>query len=66
MIAYGDENQLKLASRNQSGMWIVEVIDPEGGGMPSLAYDALGNTHIVYTVGNALKYAKGTSRWRFK
>ncbi|PEY40948.1 hypothetical protein CN354_07935 [Bacillus cereus] len=65
-IAYGDENKLKLASRNQFGMWIVEVVDPEGGGMPSLAYDTLGNAHIVYTVGNALKYAKGTSRWRFK
>jgi hypothetical protein len=59
-IAYGDENKLKLASRNQFGVWIVEVVDPDGGGMPSLAYDNLSNAHIAYTVGNTLKYSKGT------
>ncbi|CCF17014.1 hypothetical protein BLGI_4995 [Brevibacillus laterosporus GI-9] len=58
-IAFGDENKLKLASRNRFGVWFVEVIDPDGGDMPSLAYDNLGNAHIAYTVGKTLKYAMG-------
>jgi hypothetical protein len=58
-IAYGDDNKLKLASRNQFGEWNVEIIDPSGGEIPSLAYDNLGNAHIAYMLGNTLKYAKG-------
>ncbi|WP_147436808.1 hypothetical protein [Oceanobacillus piezotolerans] len=60
-IAYGDENRLKFASRDRTGIWMVEVIDPEGGGLPWLVYDEIpGNAHIAYTVGKTLKYAKGT------
>ncbi|PNK22628.1 hypothetical protein CBR59_30480 [Bacillus thuringiensis] len=59
-IAFGDKNTLKLASRNRFGEWVIEVVDPDGGVMPSLTYDHLGNAHIVYMVGNTLKYAKGT------
>ncbi|PLS09599.1 hypothetical protein [Neobacillus cucumis] len=59
-IAFGDENKLKLASRDQSGVWVVEIVDPDGGNMASLAYDNLGNAHIAYTAGKTLKYAKGT------
>ncbi|PGQ46909.1 hypothetical protein [Bacillus thuringiensis] len=59
-IAFGDGNNLKLASRNRFGVWVVEVVDPDGGDMPSLAYDNLGNAHIAYTVGETLKYAMGT------
>lgn len=65
-IAFGDSNRLKLASRNQFGEWNVELVDPNGGGMPSLAYDNLGNAHIAYMVGNTLKYARGIAsgdRW---
>jgi hypothetical protein len=60
-IAYGEANQLKFASRNQFGEWSVAVVDPDGGGMPSLAYGDLV-AHIAYadTVRGTLKYAKGT------
>jgi hypothetical protein len=59
-IAYGDDNKLKLASRNQFGEWSVEVVDSEGGDMPSFNYDRPGNAHIAYAVGQKLKYARGT------
>ncbi len=59
-VAYEDESKLKLASRDKFGEWTVQIVDPAGGFMPSLAYDNLGNAHIAYTAGNTLKYAKGT------
>jgi hypothetical protein len=59
-IAYADDNKLKLASRNHFGEWPVEVVDSEGGDMPSLNYDRPGNAHIAYAVGQKLKYARGT------
>jgi hypothetical protein len=61
VIAYGDDNKLKLASRDKFGEWSVEVVDPSGGAMPSLAFDKFGNAHIAYTVGRALKYARGSA-----
>lgn len=61
VIAYGDDNKLKLASRDKFGEWNVEVVDPSGGAMPSLAFDKSGNAHIAYTVGRALKYARGSN-----
>jgi hypothetical protein len=59
-IAYGDDNKLKLASRNQVGEWTVELVDSEGGDMPSLSYERSGSAHIAYAAGQRLKYAKGT------
>lgn len=60
-IAYGDDNKLKLASRDQFGAWTIEVVDSEGGDMPSFNYDRSGNAHIAYAVGRTLKYASGTA-----
>jgi hypothetical protein len=59
-VAYGDDNKLKLASRNKFGEWTVEVVDSEGGDMPSFNYDRSGKAHITYAVGQKLKYARDT------
>jgi hypothetical protein len=59
-VAYGDDNKLKVASRNKFGEWTVEVVDSEGGDMPSFNYDRSGKAHIAYAVGQKLKYARGT------
>jgi hypothetical protein len=59
-IAYEDDNKLKLASRDKFGQWTVEIVDPAGGAMPSLAYDKRGNAHIAYTIGATLKCATWT------
>jgi hypothetical protein len=63
-IAYGEDNKLKLASQNLfGGQWVVEVVDPDGGVMPSLAYDKLAlNGHIAYSVQHTLKYASWTEQ----
>jgi hypothetical protein len=58
-IAYADDGKIKLARRERLGGWTAEVIDPDGGEMPFLAYDKLGNVHMAYAAGRALKYAKG-------
>lgn len=58
-VAFGDDNKLKLATQNRFNQWFVEVADPDGGDMPSLAYDKSGrNGHIAYSVRRTLKYAK--------
>jgi hypothetical protein len=56
-LAYSDNNTPKLATRDRFGAWSLEVIDPDGGTMPSLAYDNLGNAHVAYVAGGTLKYA---------
>lgn len=56
-VAYADNDNPKLASRDRFGKWSLEVIDPAGGAMPSLAYDKRGNAHIAYVAGSTLKYA---------
>jgi hypothetical protein len=56
-LAYADNNTPTLASRDRFGKWHLEVIDPGGGVMPSLAYDNLGNAHIAYAAGSTLRYA---------
>ena len=61
VIAYSDDNKLKMASRDKFGTWSVEVVDPSGGAMPSLTFDKFGNANIAYTVGQALKYARGAA-----
>lgn len=58
-IAFADDGKIKLAKRVRLQGWVVEVVDPDGGEMPSLAYDSQGNAHIAYAAGGALKYAKG-------
>jgi hypothetical protein len=61
-IAFVDENGLKLASRILNE-WIVEVVDPEGGELPSLAYEKIPlNGHLAYTVRGTLKYAHWTEQ----
>jgi len=58
-IAYADDGKVKLARRERLEGWAVDVIDPDGGEMPSLAYDSRGNAHMAYAAGRVLKYAKG-------
>jgi hypothetical protein len=56
-VAYADANAIKLASRSRSGTWTVEVVDPVGGVLPSLAYDIFGRASVAYEQGGKLKYA---------
>jgi hypothetical protein len=55
-IAFGDGSKLNLASQNRIGQWDVNVVDSEGGDMPSIVYDDSGKGHIAYTLKNTLKY----------
>jgi hypothetical protein len=57
-IAFSDLEAVKLASRNQSGIWAVETVDPVFGQTPSLAYDKSGTAHIAYVKNGALKYGR--------
>ena len=58
-IAYADDGKINLARREPLEGWVVDVVDPDGGEMPSLAYDSRGNAHMAYAAGPVLKYAKG-------
>ena len=60
-IVYGEDGKVKLARRERLGGWTVEVIDSEGGEMPFLAYNNLGNAHVAYAAGRGLKYAKSAA-----
>ena len=61
--AYGDDNKLKLASLDRLNQWVVEIIDPEGGIQPCLAYEKISlKGHLAYATQDALKYASWTER----
>ena len=57
-VAYADDNAIKLASRSESGVWTVEVVDPVSGLLPSLAYDNSGTANLAYATNGNLKYAR--------